>query len=240
MLRLFSRSPRKTRPVPLQRARLCVEMLEARSGPSALYDPLVIEPLDASSSLWYSTSEPAGSSTTASDPASAPPAGDTSGSTSSSGSTSTSTSPSTSTQSGSPEPASVGVGTDVTDLASTGGSGMITKDPSGGGQGSGSTLPPPPAPNQPPRIDPFTGTEAPGRAWTFAGMVQDESPGGLIVTFGGLQSLVGKTAVTAPNGAFSTVEILQASESGWATAQTVDAQGLASTIAKFYVTQTLP
>jgi len=99
---------------------------------------------------------------------------------------------------------------------------------------------PPPPENKKPVIEDFSALEGPGRVWTFAGRVVDESPGGLTVTFSGIPSLVGQTAVTAADGTFETLIILNAGEQGWAKAKTVDAQGLASEEALYFVRQTLP
>jgi hypothetical protein len=82
--------------------------------------------------------------------------------------------------------------------------------------------------SMPPMICNFTAMHLYGNVWSFSGTVADESPAGLTVTFGGLPSLVGKTATVNANGTFSlTVELL-AGEEGTATAQTCDWWGQAS------------
>ena len=61
-----------------------------------------------------------------------------------------------------------------------------------------------------------------GRTWRFSGVVRDEAPAGLIVQFGGLPSLVGKTAVVQADGSFSLVVELAEGETGAATASVTD------------------
>ncbi len=108
--------------------------------------------------------------------------------------------------------------------------------PQGGGSGSDNGGPA----NAAPRIEDFVGEEGPGRVWTFTGRVVDEAPGGLTVTFGGIPSLAGQTTITAADGSFSKTVVLQPGEEGYATAVTVDAAGLSSNVARYFVSQTLP
>lgn len=86
-----------------------------------------------------------------------------------------------------------------------------------------------------PSIINFTATRSVNTVYIFTGQVLDESAAGLTVSFGGLQSLLGKTATVAPNGTFSlTVELAQGEE-GCATAQTTDWWGLVSQVAEALV-----
>ncbi len=77
--------------------------------------------------------------------------------------------------------------------------------------------------------------------WTFDGVVDDESPRGLIVRFGGLPSLEGQVAEVADDGTFSVQIQLQRTpvcEEGRVTAQTTDWHGNPSNVAEAYVRQT--
>jgi hypothetical protein len=74
----------------------------------------------------------------------------------------------------------------------------------------------------PPQISTFTASQGDNNMWTFSGNVNAQSPAGLIITFGGLPELVGKTAAVAADGTFSITVQLQPGEIGTATAQTVD------------------
>lgn len=85
-----------------------------------------------------------------------------------------------------------------------------------------------------PVIHQFEATQE-GGFWVFHGVVKDESPAGLIVTFGGLPSLEGQTAVVQRDGTFTLVIQLQPGEQGTATAMTTDWWGLDSNIAKALV-----
>ncbi len=91
-----------------------------------------------------------------------------------------------------------------------------------------------PEENAAPQIINFVGIARIGGIWEFTGTVVDESPGGLTITFGGEpDSLQGVTVVTDENGHFSiTLSLLtNGSDDGLVTAQTTDAQGLASNVA---------
>ncbi len=87
------------------------------------------------------------------------------------------------------------------------------------------------SPNQPPVIRNFGGAEGTSPQFTFSGVVSDTSPAGLTVTFGGIPSLVGKTATTNADGSFSLTVSLNTngSDNGTAWAQTTDWNGLTST-----------
>jgi hypothetical protein len=86
-----------------------------------------------------------------------------------------------------------------------------------------------------PQIVDFTATLQVGNVWLFQGEVTDESPQGLVVTFGNLPSLVGVTTTVGANGWFSISITLQNGEQGVATAQTTDWWGLNSNVAQALV-----
>ena len=73
-----------------------------------------------------------------------------------------------------------------------------------------------------------------GSVWTFQGQVLDESPQGLVITFGGLLSNH-PTTVTAENGYFWYSVALQTS--GTVSAHTVDLDGLDSDYEEVIVEQ---
>jgi hypothetical protein len=93
-----------------------------------------------------------------------------------------------------------------------------------------------------PVISNFTATEGYNNIWTFSGMVTDgtSSAAGLTVTFGGLNSLNGKTATVGSNGVFTLTVQLQPGEGGYATAQTTDSSGFNSNLAQVLVDPTPP
>jgi hypothetical protein len=74
-----------------------------------------------------------------------------------------------------------------------------------------------------------------GNRWTFQGKVYDESPQGLIVTFGGTPELEGQTAVAGPDGSYSLTVELPPGTNCTVTAQTTDWWGLVSDLAICYV-----
>lgn len=91
------------------------------------------------------------------------------------------------------------------------------------------------AANQAPRIINFGGGQDSGNIWIIKGDVVDESPGGLTVTLGGDPvTLRGQTLTTDANGHFELVIALNTdgTDDGRMTAQTADAQGLASNVAE--------
>ncbi len=92
--------------------------------------------------------------------------------------------------------------------------------------------------NKAPQITNFTATEGQMRMWTFSGRVVDEYPAGLVVSFGGLTSLQGKTATVAADGTFSVTFQLQAGETGFATAQVTDWWGVQSQMVEAWGNQT--
>jgi hypothetical protein len=231
MLGLLARSRRRAAPATARRARLCVEVLESRSGPSALYDPLVIEPQDLAL-------EPADDQL-----CSAPiPA---------TGVAEVSHSPEYASVIAT-EPSLAGGITPGPIVMEGGGFNSAPTVSTGGNSGSGTLLNGPligqqartglpgESQNQPPVIEDFHACEGLGRVWTFTGVVIDEYPGGLTVTFGGIPSLQAVTAITSGSGTFVVTVVLQPGESGTATAQTVDNEGLASNVAMDIVEQTQP
>lgn len=71
--------------------------------------------------------------------------------------------------------------------------------------------------------------------WVFSGTVTDEYAADLLVRFGNLPSLEGKTATVAANGTYSlTVELAQGEE-GTACAQLTDWWGLGSNVAEYII-----
>ena len=99
-----------------------------------------------------------------------------------------------------------------------------------------------PAPSQTaPVIDSFTAQEMDYGWYQFMGHVTDDRPtAGLIVTFGGVPSLEGKTAVVSDAGTFSLLVQVKTdgSDSGTVTAQTVDTDGNPSNVAMCYISPT--
>jgi hypothetical protein len=89
--------------------------------------------------------------------------------------------------------------------------------------------------NQPPAIVGFTASRNVGNLWTFSGTVEDEQPEGLVVRFGGLPSLAGKTAIAGAGGYFTITVELPPGENGIATAQTTDWFGLDSEVEEVLV-----
>jgi hypothetical protein len=95
----------------------------------------------------------------------------------------------------------------------------------------------PPA-NTPPKIVNFQAIPGAGGFWTISGDVIDKAPGGLTVSFGGEpESLQNLKTTTDANGHFSLTLLLatDGSDSGLASAQTVDSQGLVSNIALYNI-----
>jgi hypothetical protein len=84
-----------------------------------------------------------------------------------------------------------------------------------------------------PSIAGFTATHG-TNGWTFTGTVNDESPAGLTITFGGIPDMVGKTTTIQSNGTFSfTIDL--GTDYGTVTAQTADWWGLRSNIAQYAI-----
>jgi hypothetical protein len=70
-----------------------------------------------------------------------------------------------------------------------------------------------------------------GQGWCyFTGTVQDEAPGGLVVTFSGVPTVQGQTATTAADGTFSlTIQLrTDGTDNGNVSAVTYDRLGLKS------------
>jgi virginiamycin B lyase len=88
--------------------------------------------------------------------------------------------------------------------------------------------------SNPPTISNFVGSNS-GGVWTFTGKVNDSSPAGLTVSFGGLPSLAGKTATVQADGTFELVVALAAGEQGTVTAQTTNWWGQNSNVAQWVV-----
>lgn len=89
-----------------------------------------------------------------------------------------------------------------------------------------------------PVITDFVAMEEGGGYWAFRGRVIDECPGGLVVRFGGLPSLAGRTATVDSSGWFSLAVQLAPGEEGTATAETTDWWDLDSNVAEALVRQT--
>lgn len=92
-----------------------------------------------------------------------------------------------------------------------------------------------------PEIVDFYASEGEGGWWTFTGRVETYSPGGLIVSLGGLDSLRQQSVEVNEDGTFSiTVQLRRTPvcEEGIATARTSDWDGQASNVAEDYVYQT--
>ena len=89
-----------------------------------------------------------------------------------------------------------------------------------------------------PVIVEFYAREGADGVWTFEGRVEAARPEGLVVFLGGLPSLQGQTADVGDGGRFSFVIQLRDCESGVATAQTVDWDGLWSDVVEDVVHRT--
>jgi len=104
------------------------------------------------------------------------------------------------------------------------------------------TAPPTAAPSSPPVIVGFEDEEVGNGLFLISGTVVDESPGNLIVTFGGGTSANGLTVTTNGDGSFSrTIQLrVDGTDSGFLTATTVDGQGLASQPVQVFLDPTTP
>lgn len=87
-----------------------------------------------------------------------------------------------------------------------------------------------------PQITNFTATETTQGSWTFTGKVTGQNVQGMLINFGGLMTLQGKTALVLADGTFSLSLSLE--EAGTATAQTIDPWGQPSNIASIFVDPT--
>jgi hypothetical protein len=87
-------------------------------------------------------------------------------------------------------------------------------------------------PLQPPVIQNFTGTHTGSGIWVFTGVVADNHPGGIAVTFGGLAS---GTTTTQVDGSFSFTTTVPQGTFGEVTAQATDAVGMQSGIVDFLI-----
>jgi len=91
--------------------------------------------------------------------------------------------------------------------------------------------------DNPPKIVNFQAINNGKNSWTFTGQVQYAYAAGLVVTLGGIPSLVNAnaSATVQANGTFTLNIMLQPGEIGSATAECTDAWGQASTVATTYV-----
>jgi len=87
----------------------------------------------------------------------------------------------------------------------------------------------------PPTIVNFTATAGRGNVVIFTGTLVDPSAHDLVVTFAGLPSVDGMTAVVRKNGTFRLVVHLKPGEEGTVTAQTTDWWGQDSNIAQWVI-----
>ncbi len=71
----------------------------------------------------------------------------------------------------------------------------------------------------------FGAIEGPAQIWTFTGKILHANPGTLVVTFAGLPSLEGRSAVVDEDGVFSLTLQLTPGEEGTVTAVTTDSSG---------------
>jgi hypothetical protein len=93
-------------------------------------------------------------------------------------------------------------------------------------------------PNLPPEIVDFTATEVEPGLFRFTGRVNDESPGGLTVTFGGVPGCVqGVSVVTNADGTFELLVQVSTdgSDTGTVEVVTQDAAGQSSDVATYYL-----
>jgi hypothetical protein len=87
--------------------------------------------------------------------------------------------------------------------------------------------------NPAPHIWSFEATEGQDGLWTFSGYVEDDNPGLLTITFGGL--LEGQTVVVELDGSFTLSVVLDPEAYGLVTAQTTDEYGEVSNLAETWV-----
>jgi hypothetical protein len=92
----------------------------------------------------------------------------------------------------------------------------------------------------PPIIVDFQVVRVDAGRYELTGRVFDESPGGLVVTFGGVPSAEGQTATTNADGTFSLTLSMQTdgTDMGIVTAVTQDAAGQSSNVAVAWVDPT--
>jgi hypothetical protein len=86
-----------------------------------------------------------------------------------------------------------------------------------------------------PTIASFQAVRGVNNLYTFSGRVSDEFPGGLTVSFSGLEPLNGQTAIVGPDGSFSISVYLPQGETGEASVQVADWWTLQSNVASVYV-----
>jgi hypothetical protein len=83
----------------------------------------------------------------------------------------------------------------------------------------------------PPSITSFSVVETGPGTWTFKGTVGDENPMGIVVQFGGVGQVIGKTATCDQYGNFSATYFIPNLTQGTITAQCQDVWGLLSNVA---------
>lgn len=105
--------------------------------------------------------------------------------------------------------------------------------------GGGVEVPPP---NVAPVIENFTAQEIGNGMFLITGRVIDETPTGMIVTFGGTTSAAGQYATVSADGTFSKIVQLRTdgTDSGYITATTVDAYQVVSEEVDVLVNPTPP
>lgn len=89
--------------------------------------------------------------------------------------------------------------------------------------------------NAAPQITNFTGVQGIGNVWTFTGHVVDEVPGGMTVTFAGLNAVAGMTVTTNANGDFTLTVVIPAGQTGNVLCETTDMWGVNSNQPSTYV-----
>ena len=94
-----------------------------------------------------------------------------------------------------------------------------------------------PAINEAPRIENYTVEQIGAGLYKITGRVVDESPAGLVISFGGVPSAEGQSATVQSDGSFEHVLELKTdgSDSGLLTAVTSDSAGQTSNLAAYYV-----
>ncbi len=94
--------------------------------------------------------------------------------------------------------------------------------------------------NAAPVITQFAAVEIVNGLYHITGKVIDETPGGLVVTFGGDTSAFGQTATTAADGTFSKIWQfgVDGTDCGFLTATTKDAQNVPSESVQVWVDPT--
>ncbi len=89
-----------------------------------------------------------------------------------------------------------------------------------------------------PVVTSFQSTALANGSWTFSGQVLDRNPTSVQISFGGLNSLQGKTISVAANGTFSLTTLLQPGEAGQASVKASNGTGLGSNTATAFTANT--